>query len=62
MTRNTVTIDKDADLTDAAKIMIKQGRGGLPVIESSPDKVKQPIGIISKSDIGRTLTTKERAS
>ncbi|MDQ6864803.1 MAG: CBS domain-containing protein [Thermoproteota archaeon] len=61
MTRNTTTIEKDADLTDAAKIMIKQGIGGLPVIES-PDKVEQPIGVISKSDRGRALTTKERTS
>jgi len=47
-------------LTDAAIIMIKQGISGLPVIES-PDKVEQPIGVISKSDMGRALTTKERA-
>ena len=43
------------------KIMIKQGKGGLSVIES-PDNVEQPIGVISKSDMGRALTTKERAS
>jgi predicted transcriptional regulator len=61
MTRNTTTIEKDADSTDAAKMMIKQGKGGLSVIES-PDNVEQPIVVISKSDIGRALTTKERDS
>ena len=50
--RNTITIEKDADLADAAKMMIKLGISGLPVIES-PDKVEQPIGVISKSDIGK---------
>lgn len=52
MTRNTITIEKDADLADAIKIMIKQGISGLPDIEP-PDEVEQPIGVISKSDIGR---------
>jgi CBS domain-containing protein len=33
-------------LEDAAKIMIKQGISGLPVVE-------QPIRVISKFDIGR---------
>jgi CBS domain-containing protein len=50
MIRNTITIEKDADLADAAKMMIKQGISGLPVIESP--EVEQPIGVISKSDIG----------
>jgi predicted transcriptional regulator len=60
MTRNTTTIEKDANSTDTAKIMIKQGKGGLSVIES-PDNVEQPIGVISKSDMRRAPTTKERA-
>jgi CBS domain-containing protein len=34
MTRNTTTIEKDADSTDAAKIITKQGKNGLSVIES----------------------------
>jgi CBS domain-containing protein len=49
MTPNPVTIEKDADLAEAAKIMIKRGISGLPVIEL-PDNVEQAIGIISKSD------------
>lgn len=62
LTRNTITIQKDADLTGAVKIMIKQGIIGLPVIES-PGNVEQPIRVISKTDIGRgrALTMKERA-
>jgi CBS domain-containing protein len=57
MTRNTI-IEKDADLTDAAKIMIKHGIGGLPVTESQ-DTMEQPIGVISKSDIVNALITEE---
>ena len=58
MTRNIITIAKDADLTEAAKIMIKQGIGGLPVIEAQ-DNMEQPIGVISKSDIVKALITEE---
>ena len=53
-----VTIEKDADLAEAAKIMIKRGISGLPVIEL-PDNVEQAIGIISKSDIVKALLTEE---
>jgi CBS domain-containing protein len=35
MTPNPITTVKDADLAEAAKIMVKQGISGLPVIESS---------------------------
>ena len=55
MTPNPITIDKDADLAEAAKIMIRRDVSGLPVIESSIMS-KQPIGIISKSDIVKALT------
>jgi CBS domain-containing protein len=58
MTRNITTIEKDADLAEAAKIMIKHGIGGLPVIESR-DNMEQPIGVISKSDIVKALITEE---
>ena len=56
MTPNTITIEKDADLAEAAKIMVKHGISGLPVIESLPDRLEQPIGVISKSDIVKALT------
>jgi CBS domain-containing protein len=59
MTRNIITIAKDADLAEAAKIMIKHGIGGLPVIESR-DNMEQPIGVISKSDIVKALITEEQ--
>jgi CBS domain-containing protein len=59
MTRNIITIAKDADLAEAAKIMIKHGIGGLPVIESR-DNIEQPIGVISKSDIVKALITEEQ--
>jgi CBS domain-containing protein len=55
MTVNPTTIEKDADLAEAAKIMIKQGISGLPVVELR-DKIEQTIGIISKSDIVKALT------
>jgi CBS domain-containing protein len=58
MTQNITTIEKDADLAEAAKIMIKHGIGGLPVIESR-DNMEQPIGVISKSDIVKALITEK---
>ena len=54
ITGNIITIGEDADLADAAKIMIKQGIGGLPVI-GARDNMEQPIGVISKSDIVNAL-------
>jgi len=58
MTRNIITMAKDADLAEAAKIMIKHGIGGLPVTESQ-DNMEQPIGVISKSDIVNALIREE---
>ena len=55
MTPNAVPIDKDADLAEAAKIMIRRHVSGLPVIESLDNADQQPIGIISKSDIVKAL-------
>jgi CBS domain-containing protein len=62
-TPNLITIEKDADLAEAAKLMVKQGISGMPVIESSlvegeeEGKMdKQPVGMISKTDIVRALT------
>lgn len=62
-TPNPITIEKDADLAEAAKLMVKQGISGMPVIESSlvegeeEGKMdKQPVGMISKTDIVRALT------
>jgi CBS domain-containing protein len=63
-TPNPITIEKDADLAEAAKLMVKQGISGIPVIESSlveegggKEKIdSQPIGMISKTNIVRALT------
>ena len=59
-TPNPITIQKDADLAEAAKIMIRQGISRIPVIESSLEeeekKNNQPVGIISKTDILKALT------
>ena len=61
-TPNPITIEKDADLAEAAKLMVKQGISGMPVIESpliegEEEKMdNQHIGIISKTDIVRALT------
>ena len=60
-TPNPITIEKDADLAEAAKLMVKQGISGIPVIESplveGEEKIdNQPIGMISKTDIVRALT------
>ena len=56
MTPNAVSIDKDADLAEAAKIMIRRHVSGLPVIGSLDNANQQPIGITSKSDIVEALT------
>jgi CBS domain-containing protein len=61
-TPNPITIQKDADLAEAAKIMIRQGISGIPVIESSLEEEEeektnsQPVGIVSKTDILKALT------
>ena len=56
MSPNAVSIDKDADLAEAAKIMIRRHVSGLPVIGSIGNANQKPIGIISKSDIVKALT------
>ena len=51
-------IDEDADLAEAAKIMVRQGISGLPVIEPPLEEEKtkkRPIGIISKIDLIKAL-------
>jgi CBS domain-containing protein len=57
-TPNPTVIGGDADLAEAAKIMIRQKINGIPVIESSLEEEKTKnhlIGIISKIDIIRAL-------
>jgi CBS domain-containing protein len=56
ITPNAIAINKDGDLAETAKIMIRRNVSGLPVIGASDDTGQQPIGIISKSDIVKALT------
>jgi CBS domain-containing protein len=58
-TPKPTVVDKDTDLAEAGKIMVTQRISGIPVIESSLEEgkmKKQPIGIISKTDIVKALT------
>ncbi len=50
MTSEPVTIDKNANLTEAAKLMAKHKFSGLPVVEK-----EELVGIITKSDIIRAV-------
>ena len=52
MTPNPITIDKSADLAEAASIMSKNGIGGLPVI-SGNEKLD---GIVTKADVVRACS------
>jgi CBS domain-containing protein len=56
ITPNAIAINKDVDLAEAAKIMIRRHVSGLPVIEPSDNTNQQPIGITSKTDIVKALT------
>jgi CBS domain-containing protein len=56
ITPNAIAINKDADLAEAAKIMIRRHVSGLPVIKSFDNTDQQPIGITSKSDIVKAIT------
>jgi CBS domain-containing protein len=56
ITPNAIAINKDADLAEAAKIMIRRHVSGLAVIEPSDNTDQQPIGITSKTDIVKALT------
>jgi CBS domain-containing protein len=43
LTENYTTVGKDTDLAEAAKIIVKQGIDGIPVIESSSGNEKNEI-------------------
>jgi CBS domain-containing protein len=54
---NSAVIDMDADLAEAAKIMVRQSISSIPVIESPREEEtkNEPTGIISKIDIIKAL-------
>ena len=51
MTRNPVTIQKNASIGDAAKLMLEKKFSGLPVV----DDENHLVGIITESDIFRLV-------
>lgn len=51
MTRDVVTIDQEATIGEAAKLMMEQKISGLPVVDNKGNLV----GIITESDIFRTV-------
>jgi IMP dehydrogenase len=53
MTANPISIDKDANLADAAKLMAKHNISGLPVTENTG----KLVGIVTKSDITRATAS-----
>jgi CBS domain-containing protein len=57
LTPDPTVIEKNADLADAAKIMIRQGISAIPIADSLEEEKKDPpVGIITKSDIVKALS------
>jgi CBS domain-containing protein len=56
MTKDPVTTHEDADLAQAAQIMINKGVGSLPVV----DRESRVIGVITKHDVVRALGRVDR--
>jgi len=53
MTRHPTTIDQDASIGEAAKVMLESKFSGLPVV----DQEGRLVGIITESDIFRLVAT-----
>jgi len=53
MTADPISINEDADLADAARLMTKHGVSGLPVI----NKAGKLVGIVTKSDLTRAVAS-----
>ena len=51
MTHDPMTISKDSDLANAARIVSRNKISGIPVVDSTGDL----IGIVTKSDIVRAI-------
>jgi CBS domain-containing protein len=57
LTPDPTIIEKHADLADAAKIMIRQGISAILVVDSLEEEKKDlPVGIITKSDVVKSLS------
>ncbi len=56
MTKKVVTVDADADFSDAATLMVEQGVNPVPVVKGG-----ELVGIISRSDIVRLLASQQSA-
>ena len=50
MTRKVITVDADAPITEAARLLLEYKFGGLPVVQEG-----QLVGIISEADIFRMV-------
>lgn len=53
MTRNPITIDQNASIGEAARLMLENKFSGLPVV----DEQNHLVGIITESDIFRLVAT-----
>ena len=53
MTREVITINPEADITEAVKILLDKGINGLPVV----DDAGQLVGILCQSDLVRMQKT-----
>lgn len=59
MTRHPLTISPNATIRQAAKLMLENKIGGLPVVEEESGKL---VGIITESDIFRVLAQEPESS
>lgn len=57
MRKNVISIHPDATVSDLAQLLDDEGIHGVPVVDSAGD----PIGVVSRSDIVRSLSEGEPA-
>jgi len=53
MTADPISVNEDADLADAARLMTKNGVSGLPVINTAG----KLVGIVTKSDLTKAVAS-----
>ena len=59
-TPNPTIIEENADLANAAKIMMKEGISAILVVNSPEGSKEHPVGIVTKTDIVKTLAHIDR--